>query len=986
MTPEQELQLGYKKFNEHDYKSAFEHWKEALEGGCIEAQDAIDNAHCWGIGEDTIYIPYEPSEKEKEMAPIHDLCWKIWEYIQENKYNDHILDYLQVIFALYAVKEQINLLFEEGKLIGVGENIDDIGTRLLNLCIAIHLPEYDFSDIEELYYEMREVPHKLFKKAYPIFIEELFKETEPYNESTSTKPSNDIADTVHEIIKSKGCTSVFNPHAGLGSLAVKLSNDIYYCCHDKSCINALLSTIYQDAFGRNNIKTLNSIAFDWEYGFDAIISIPQLEKDDFDNPIEGLVSLISNSIKYANKLVITLVNYDFCTHNSDRNYKELYDLKRFLCENRMIDMVIEFYDRGSCSVFSDITYRTALLVLDPRGGVDEVTFVDPSKYIDICFLKKESILKQSKKIKVSYEEITENNFCLVSALYNQKPTIEEGKKLIKLRDVLRYDYGKPVINGTFEIATAEDFSSNLLQALNVPRRHIEADLENDIYCEHFGPHLYLRFDNQLKLFVVKNDDNFCITDDGYAYFVNEDIVDIEYLAFVLLKDKNINNFIKGVFGRDFYNLLLNYTISIYEDKEKQKVELSKAVRKEEARLKSYKEHNIVWAGINTKTEELELKSLYNLNISYNSQSLLGEDGLLATLNKEVNENIFSKENIKAIIIDEILPISVSNNKNSIFRVIGEYIRLQNIGFKIPLYIFSNNVESFLESVEGHYDISELSFLKGRVFSSEDYHTALKEIREELDRKDLPQNRLQDEFFNSYTTAKWFDQKYPYNKLGDKYAFSMVSVIASAVYETPDVNTLRNAFHRIVDMLQQRNIVPKALDYGAVPSLILDGAFRDNSKDATYRMNNNIFPKALTLSLWYFKSIANPGTHGVANSANIWNALLNILHETMDWIYHNIINDKVTGRGKADLYWTNAKVNEVPLREPLVVQSFEAEDGEEYFFCGNYEIGHIHLGDIKKEIKQGDIVRLKKVEFELKPRYRDGIRIIFYSRHYEITEQ
>jgi hypothetical protein len=166
--------------------------------------------------------------------------------------------------------------------------------------------------------------------------------------------------------------------------------------------------------------------------------------------------------------------------------------------------------------------------------------------------------------KASYREIYENDCSFdVSRYATQNLKADEGQKIVALSDILtpaegeRFDFTGEFVNNVIE-------SSNFASSF----KHLSNDVDNKVYVDKpkykfHGPHIAINM--QGKIYIHRGNTDFYI---GTAlrklvFKVDESVVDIEYLALILLLDDQLQrNYFGSGMARINPSQFLKYKIVI----------------------------------------------------------------------------------------------------------------------------------------------------------------------------------------------------------------------------------------------------------------------------------------------------------------------------------------------------------------------------------------------------------------------------------------
>lgn len=396
------------------------------------------------------------------------------------------------------------------------------------------------------------------------------------------KQPKELTELVLSLIKEKGCKKLYNPFAGFGSYGITDFVEHYYGQEiDFATYNIATMRLELNDIDYSNFSFGDSIK-EWdEHGAECIVSTPpfgvkfvptQRNLYGVSTIDEFLISkFLSGNAQYG----FFVIPRRFCFKSNG----DAFNLRKDICERNWLELVINL----PSGIFNSTGVSTSLLVLNKRRRKsDTICFVDAEKLFSlenkrVKRLKVDDILHaitSSDSIityRVSKSELFANGCSFDVMRYAiQDLSASEGQEIMSLSKLLKPDKGQ-------RCEFQEAIVRNVLDASNYVDNIVKlGDVQNEIIVNQpkhkfVGPHLAINL--QGKIYVHKSETPFYVGTalSNSVFFVNDNIVDIEYLAYKLFESDIIGQAIDGAYvPRLNSSQLLSFKIVIDLDKEKQR--------------------------------------------------------------------------------------------------------------------------------------------------------------------------------------------------------------------------------------------------------------------------------------------------------------------------------------------------------------------------------------------------------------------------------
>ena len=854
--------------------------------------------------------------------------------IVESQYESPTEDeLLSVIFLIYTIIK--------------GYDIDNLPNELLTsiLYTTYMNTQADDSQRRKIEQIRKLCSHREVTQLMEEYQEYVLDILEGTHHGTTTYPNRQIVDIIHNNLSE----DYFNKNYDLLGGAVKyalLPNSGIHHLYVKNKRNYNLLNLIVDISGRTDVYLYNQQR-PIKTEADIIIAFPELRKlntQSFDvagEQVNVLKYIISQSTSYRS--AVLLVDREFCSCvNTD-----MFEARKQLFVHHFINKIVEL-PKGT---FNDVDIPTALLFMD---------FTSPTN--EIKFISGESITV------ASYVCLEANDYCLNSKLYNQSLPQLDNHKEYRLCDLIQINRSSKFYAETAYSIEDSAYSPSLLYALQ--SRTLLHHKNNQINT-YKGSHIILRYDNEVKLYIHREENMISCSTDAYAIKVDTDKVEIDYMAHLLL-DKTTSKYLaeivdsKGMFmPRD----LLYRTVSIPVDKAIQKQIVEEALIKERQMSGSGVEYNVILLAKESEILEKQLNEK-GINILETLSSVNDSDCTFEDLYEQYIEDP-SKALVDAIIIDS----NIEDYEDVLFyfRTIRERnIQIYFIGDIDEIRIAGNKLKEY--------------FLKGnRIFdqASEGYlDKLLNKMRDDLDSSNAPQAKIRNKYKAVFEAADALDKKYP--DIGISKTVLRYIQTGCNIDDVDNVSgpcgSFRNVCHKLLQVFVSKKLVPD-IDPGAIPAMLRDGRFYDGKTQRTYILKEQFMSKYLSRALEYFCKVTNEGVHGSQDSSRLGTAALNILMEFIVWFYENDICSNKLDNIPVNPCYEDITDKLPSLKGKVCTVKAQGAGKDRYLYADN-----IHIKE-NKSLKPGMKIKIKDVGAEMiaedDRRKIDDEYMVYYTSSYDI---
>ena len=496
-----------------------------------------------------------------------------------------ITDLLQILYALYH----------------------DYEFKIIN-SNAISIPELEFTYHQGLFDPTISFPHigkfitniidnqllrqkdsHLQQDEYRELVEQLCDYLS-YSSPDSIYPK-ELSQLFQFILEEKGSRNVYNPFAGMASVAIsKYGLDAYYVGQDIDIAAYIISKIRLDAseLAKTSEYYREDCLTSWRSeNADSIVAMmpwgirlntgnfhrAQLPQEFYGLSYEEFFYKQACRSKNAN-LVIGCSSASFCMSPRSQETRE------WLCKQCIIDTIIELP-----SVLLNTHLAPYIIVITPKEQHEYVRFVNAKslflvekkrKCLDIDNLLRKLAQDDPSIVKyVRYEKMQETS-CVFSYDFYESTNSElrpnEQPKFI--HELLAQDRGElcnsnePLIE-----VTPKNFSSEFIDVCSMPTPAVTKNREGRAYRKYFGPHLVLipGGGNGVKMYWHREDTAFCAHSNFLALRLAAKDISIEYLIYVLLEYQRIKDFMSGSYALKLtWNVFKNIPIVINTNPDEQK--------------------------------------------------------------------------------------------------------------------------------------------------------------------------------------------------------------------------------------------------------------------------------------------------------------------------------------------------------------------------------------------------------------------------------
>lgn len=401
------------------------------------------------------------------------------------------------------------------------------------------------------------------------------------------------------IIQKYNCYNIYNPFAGMASIGAAMHGlGVRYIGQEISHDTFHWAELRLDACNIGKAFFRADSINEWIKGqFDAVVAmLPWGMKlagryDGFErrfgHSFEDYFyrrALIDNS--HAN-IIVGCSSNSFCTSFRSSETRAL------LCRERVIDTIIELPN-----ILSSTSMTPSIIIITPNQQHDYIRFIKAKsalskgsrrKVLDVAAVVKMMESLSDTVVNVDYRQIEKSSYVLASEYYQVlADDVEPGQELVALKDIASYDRGMVVrsIEEPALIVEQSDFSSDFYDICTTP---IHINLSNAdervVYRKLFGPHIVLstRGGHGISIYWHREDTEFLITS-GFPLKVYSNRILPEYLIYLLLKSRQLLNFVSGTaIGRYVERdseYLLNYHMAIVPEIKKQNSIVKSIIRKE----------------------------------------------------------------------------------------------------------------------------------------------------------------------------------------------------------------------------------------------------------------------------------------------------------------------------------------------------------------------------------------------------------------------
>ena len=871
-------------------------------------------------------------------------------------------DIMKILFVLYCVKKNIPMTFV-GSVLAEEQGIaDPLYHRLRNAATGGRNDHQFVIYLLDMYKAFSGSAKTIINATYAKLLKYVVMGYGKMNE-TVVFPQTPLLTTVANIVSDYGCKSVHLFNDNLGALSWFLDDDIKVYAHNDSEYHNIIRDMLHDALGFD----MDIISHTETSKTDALVSFTGVDfyfaqGDSYDKThvsksnlqLASLRSFVNND--HADILV-------FLLHHRVANNYEYIDLRKKICEDGILDMVITLPNK----IFTDAKVATSLVVINKKKQDDKVTFIAAdsvfkdyaSKIADIDIRK---AVSTEEKIEVSFAEMAEYEWAFNAHLYIQDAVCQEGQELVPLKDLVEFKSGYNCDPKGDESISDRSCSDNVVDALCNCKYYKPKPWAG--YHEVSGPAVIFNVDRDFKMRATV----YTSTQTRLAYMSCYSLVPDtnkilpQYLAYVILTDKSFERYIKHVL--EYYAdvdgirhaYLLNRKIPIYRDILKQQEVVRPFIKEEHASTR----HNVILAF----SDDRAMNNDYMSILAEKNIRVLGTASTIAQmnflLNKYASETASSNDKVDAVLIDADIKCGLQAEE-------GKYDGLIELSFicdryKLPFYLISPGEVSKLPVPRRCLSYFTESNTK-RHFTTglNSFRELIEAMCNELESEVSDDSLLRNKYPEFFEAADWLDGQRP----GKNFATNITAALKQDMNLTQDemnksVNELRILAEDLFKWLQEVNLAPKGLTPGGVAILLRDKICGD------YKYTDeSIMDRALASMLATLYDIGNDGSHKFLFTDLFKRTAVLSLMAFVQWVYQN---RDLFSRTHNGFYRSKSQI-EVHEFEDVV--KCDDSRGELYYYTRD-----VHLGTKIQNISAGDKVRVSNYKYESNPRHDLGV--IYYS--------
>ena len=841
--------------------------------------------------------------------------WQIVKYINNYlKPADDPYDILQVLFIFMSVKYKVRLNFTDKEKPFFENDSNDILPVLHYAASILH--NQRFYPLQDLYERLLSLNSEDFSRIY----NELFYGLMLRNKDTFDVIPYPVLHTIGNYLKQHNCTSILHYLSGLPLLSFELSHEMKYDAVDPRAYIYLLGSLicHERGVEKHDIE----LCVKHNIKYDTFI---QLTPND---PKIGqrLLELAENKHQY--KYAFILIH----PHGPSRNYKDSIEK---LCQNGYLESIITFPGRKSLlyteypPTFIDNDNPVSLLILNYEElhetikfyAADKV-FADNIEDYNDGYIWKLDLLRTISEDRVQIvapDEMAENSYETNAYIYIQDAACEYGQELIRLSDI------------AYCLETFEELPDTNPLA-------VEIKVKGDM----------------LITSVIR-----CSDASSYVIIPDTDLIDPEYLAYVLRNDNTFCQYLTNLYDSDIFSPdgIMYRKIPIYTEKKKQ-YEVLQQWKGGKCGKRNY---NIVYADAVSNISDSFVKILNSQNISIISHVRTVEE-LADYLKSNTRVSDSSFTNIDAVVFNAAIPYSDQEEEKD-YEGLLEIIMLRK-DYAIPFYVFSEMPQQELPIHKRH-----LSYFtdNGRFYANDE--TSLSSMTDnlvkELNYLSSDDSIIRNKYPDFYLAAEWLDMK--------RSGLNMVARVSEIMKQDLNcsqgemekaVNDIRIMAENLIRWMQELNIAPPAhlMTPGEVARLIRDSYYKE------YRFTEKEFMyKPLASMLVALFDVGNYGSHKFFDTDLYRRTAAMILMSFVQWLYEK---KEFFERRHEGLY---VCVSSAEKMEFIDVVKCDTSRSTPYYYCRNV---HLQTSEFKK-LKAGDKVRVTDYSVERYP--REDLDVRFFSK-------
>ena len=919
-------QAYYNPHSQHDMIQAEKYFNTALEHG---QQRAVFSNRIIELGilsnDEKFSVPMHLNEIEKYFIPTATKEEK-WGYI----------------YVLYCVRK--NITFND-----VTKNsTDNLLKKLYDK--AQDVIEQDTSKFKSIYELCLNRGAEEFIHEYQEYLLEFMEEGK---EMTSFYPSDVYISTILSLFSSYDISSILLLDGTPIRLIHRIPSEVNCDINCKDEIAELQCELFIDSINRVNTTTINRGKSKIDKSYDLVISTPELrpapeiEADINNAQIKSLTHLLSakDNIKRA----LILVDQEFCSSYQT----QMYDIREELYRGGHISNVCHLGN----GAFKDINSPCSIVVLDFATINTTVKF------------------KLGERVKVvAYESLPQLDLCLNYHLYNQEVPQDNDQISVDIKDIVEIDKGGCANVGSYKELKSSDFTSSLLRSFKSNIGQTRSEDENKAFIAKYqGPSLFIKYESGIKVAVNRTTQYYEPCSNSYSLKVNENIVSIEYLAYLFLYDKELSSYMQSItdcHGTFMPKDLLHKKIAIHTDLDYQKQVVDDAIVKERHAVSSGVEYNIVLLSADEYNIDKSINE-WGINIFKRITDINDREHSFDKLFEKYIEDP-TKSMIDAIVID-----SEMDNHEDVYTYFNA-IRDRHI----HLYLLSS---TDIPKISGSR-LKDYFVRSNRFFNrnSEGFASRLfMKMRDDLDSSNAPQAKIRNKYKAVFEAADALDKKYP--EIGISKTVLRYIQTGCNIDDVDNVSgpcgSFRNVCHKLLQVFISKRLVPD-INPGAIPSLLETGSYYDKKETKkTYVIYKRFMNNYLCKALEYFCKVTNEGVHGSQDSSRLGTAALNILMEFIVWFYENDILNNNLDLLPGHSNWKDITDQFQSHKEKVYTVKSKQVGEKKYFYANN-----IHISE-DKPIKPGMKIKINSYNIEkMGDNEREKIDdeyMVFYASKYDI---
>ena len=383
----------------------------------------------------------------------------------------------------------------------------------------------------------------------------------------------EITELVSRLIDREGCSSIYNPFAGVASYGVKAAGK-RYLGQELNPFAALIGKLRLKAYGMNedSLVCKDSI-LDWDsHGAECIVATPPFglrlggQYDERGNACSFSIAdtaesfCIEAAMNSTAKLAVFVVGPSFCNRNSGSDFA----IRKTICEGNSplkLKYVIELPE----NLFATTEKGSYVIVLDSCSFAANPLFVDAT----LCFTKihNRSELDVDRVFQliddrprycvasVNYDALSRTNYMFSAKYYiAEKVSPKDGERVVRLDSIIVPKRVKLSPGAEGVVVESSLFSSDWYDCMVNKNQASMCKLEKMAYGVA-GPHIIVSyFGDSLKAYIHDTEDLVILNSNQCALEVIDSEISLDYAALLLLKEKSVQRFPQGSFGQEFRNM------------------------------------------------------------------------------------------------------------------------------------------------------------------------------------------------------------------------------------------------------------------------------------------------------------------------------------------------------------------------------------------------------------------------------------------------